>query len=173
MPDQLPLPGTEVQEDKLQILIALANRLEEQTDAIAEAEKALEVLKEESKNTEEVLIPQLMNELGLTELTLKSGRKIELKREFYPNITKAKTAEAMRWLREHGMGGIIKSAITIDAEHERELHRAGIPYELKETIHPQTLKALVREQITGGNTEFPKDIFSVFEVERAVVKAAR
>lgn len=170
---QLPLPGTEPPVDKLSTLVQLAQRMEEGFLAIAQAEEAIQALKEFNKDLEERQLPDLMQEIGLTEITLRSGRRIATIREYYPNVSKERQDAAYSWLRDHNMGGIIKTGLLVDARSEKLLSDQNIPFEKKETIHPGTLKALIREQCELPNSTFPKDVFGVFEMTRAVVKAAR
>ena len=48
----------------------------------------------------------------------------------------------------------------------------GLNYEQKETVHPQTLKALLKEQMALGKIDVPLDTFNAYVVTKAVVKPA-
>lgn len=173
MQEQLPLPGTETPQDKLAVLLQLAKRLEEGHVTIQEAEKAVAELKEFNKQLEEAMLPDMMLTLGLTEITLTSGRKITVVREYYPSITKERSEAAMKWLREHNMGGIIKRQFIVGPDAEAALTTANIPFEKKEAIHPNTLKSLVKEQMELPNSTFPGETFGVFVLTKAAVKEAK
>jgi len=47
--------------------------------------------------------------------------------------------------------------------------KAGFSPEQKRDIHPQTLKAFVRDQVESGN-EFPMDVFGAYVGQRANIK---
>lgn len=167
---QLPLPGTEPDpNDKLGQIMALARKMEDLHLQQQEKIRELEVLSEEGKTIQEVLLPDLMSAVGLTELTLTSGRQIVIKPEVHTSITKANWEAAKQWLVANKMDAVIKAHCLVDAEKKESLQIMNIPFELKESIHPSTLKALVKEQL-ADNPRFPKELFSVFEKSMAMVR---
>lgn len=168
---QPDLPGTEPDpNDKLGQIMALANKMEAlhvlQTEKIQE----LEVITEDGKRIQEVLLPDLMTEVGLTELTLTSGRKIIIKRDIFTNVSKERFDAAEKWLIANNMASIIKTQVIVPDEFVTQLMLMKLPFEVKKSIHPQTLKALVKEQIEQNNSTFPKETFAVFEKTMAMVK---
>lgn len=170
-PVQPDIPGLEPDpNDKLGQIMALAKKMEELHLLQQEKCKELEALTEEGKQIQEVALPDLMMEIGLTELTLNSGRKITIKREYFPSISKDRWEKAKKWLEEHKMDSIIKAHCIVDEKYRMQLAMSNLPFELKEGIHPQTLKALVKEQCELPNSDFPRDIFGVFEKTSALVR---
>lgn len=174
MNEQQPdLPGIDVPVDKLAVLTRLATALEEKILDYSRREQELKTLGDEIKNLSETVIPGIMVELNLKSLTLGSGAVIDRKKEYFASIPKEKTAAAMAWLRANNMGAVIKSEAVVDGSLKDRLEATGLPFSLKETVHPQTLKALVTEQCETNGDNFPKDTFNVFEVERARIKRGR
>lgn len=170
MSEQMELPGTAVKEDKLVTLVTLAQKLEEHEQRITELETETNRIKEQKKQIDEVTLPDLMREIGLTELTLASGRKIAIKTDWFATISKDRNREAMAWLREHQLGGIIETMLIVPAELETRLTEQNTEFSKIETIHPQRLKSLVKEQCSKPDSDFPRELFGVFEMNRAVVK---
>ncbi len=139
--------------------------LNEQFDA---KESELKRLADQIKDIREKTLPGLMASVGLTEFVA-DGVRYGIKQEYYASIPKARTAEAMKWLREHNMGGVIKEAVYVSPSDKPTLEQHGITFHSEEAVHPSTLKALVREQLEANNP-FPKDLFGVFVATTAVVK---
>lgn len=172
MPDnQLDFEAvTDVAPDKMTVLLICAKKLEDLVIKLEEAEAKILSLQDEGKQLELNTIPDLMKELGITELRMTSGRLIKLHTEYYANISEARSKEAMKWLRDHNMGSVIKSGLVVPAENELALTIANISFEKKEGVHPRTLKTLVKEQCELPASLFPKDLFGVFIKETAIVK---
>lgn len=168
--DQPTLPGMVIAEDKLTTISLLARKLEQLQDEAERLESELKKVVEEGRNIEEQLLPDLMNALSLSEVVTTSGKRLSIRTEYHPSIPKARYEEAMKWLRDHNMGGIIKTGCVVEPEFQEQLQKEGVPYTLKEAIHPQTLKALVKEQCETPDSKFPEDLFGVFKVSRAHMK---
>lgn len=127
-------------------------------------------------------LPELLREGGITELKLEDGTKVALKESVHANITEKNRAAALAWLIEHGFGGLIKTSVTVNFsadEHdaaeqvygELAADREGA-VEMKESVHANTLKAFVAEQLGQGN-EVPQDLFGVFVYSVAKVTPPR
>jgi ABC-type sugar transport system substrate-binding protein len=118
-----------------------------------------------------------MREVGLAEMKLANGVEVVISEEVTAAITEERRAAAHAWLREHDFGGLIKTVVTVpfgrgEEEEARRLAAAIAEEhacELKEAIHPQTLKAFVKEQVEAGKP-LPFELFGVFPFSRAKVK---
>lgn len=82
---------------------------------------------------------------------------------------------ALRWLVDHGHGGIIKNNVTVALDRgadERadalvvELRAKGFEVEAKKDVHAQTLGALVRELMAEGKV-VPTALFNLFDMKLA------
>lgn len=135
--------------------------------AVEVAEKVLKQKKERARILREETIPYALMELGIQKLTLTTGQKLGIKQEVYASIPDTNKAEAFDWLNKHGFGGLIKTSVTtLFAKGEvekalafcKELEANGMDAAFDESIHAQTLKAFLREQISKGK-DIPLDMF--------------
>lgn len=169
VPEQLHFPEVARQkDDTLTTILSLANRLIAVRERVIECERALAEATDEMRSIGERQLPDLMAGLGLTELKLNNGQKIGIKTDYFASIPKATYTEAFDWLRARNMGGVIKEELSVPANFKEALAGHGVPFDLKRSIHPSTLKALVREQIEAGN-DFPRELFGVHVANKAVV----
>lgn len=157
----------------------LAQEMIEVESLIQDKEEELKELKDRLRRIAEVDLPELMDASELANFTLKDGRKVEMDRSIHASITEANRESAFAWLRESGHGGIIKRAVTMSfpkGESENAdklgawLKKRYPDYDIKdaESVHPQTLKAFVREMMEEG-VELP-DSISTFTRTVAVIK---
>ena len=139
-------------------------------DQIATSEDKIKLLKEEAKQISNFDIPTMMEEMNISKLKLKDGASVEVKPFYGAYITPDKQEEAFSWLREHGLGDIIKNDVTVTfgmGEDNKATDYAvlarGQGYEpvQKVGVHTQTLKAVVRERTESGQ-DMPADLFNTF-----------
>jgi hypothetical protein len=156
----------------------LANELVKSKKEVAAAEKALADFKATMLRLEREDLPELMAEIGITSVKLDSGDVIEVKEDCDTKITEANKPKALSWLLGNGFGGIIKTQVSVSfgkGDHEKaEAACAALSakYEgvtLDEGVHPQTLKAFVKERLAAADP-LPMDLFGVFVYKKAVVK---
>lgn len=157
---------------------ALARALIDADAAIADAEEALKDTKEQARMLREETIPSAMQELGVEELKLSTGRKITIGQEVYASIPAASKHAAMEWLEHNGFAGLIKVAVQtqygkgeIESAKQlfNELNSRGINCKFDESVHPMTLKAFLKEQISNGNN-VPLELFGARPVWTAKIK---
>jgi uncharacterized protein YfcZ (UPF0381/DUF406 family) len=140
-------------------------------DEIANAEQSVKKLKEKAKQVSTVEIPAMMDEMQITKLKLKDGESVEIKKIYGAYISPDQQEAAFTWLRNNGLGDIIKNDITVtfgkgedNKAAEYAVLAKGQGYEpvQKIGVHPQTLKAMVRERLEA-NQDVPSDLFKPFE----------
>lgn len=151
----------------------------------ARMELAVEDLKSDLKTAQEQfnrfkmdVVPLAFEELGLQELKLLSGETIQITAGVDASISDENRPAAYRWMTENDFGGLIKTELDIAFDREQfseaqELYQRLIDEYpqafLAEKIHPQTLKAFVKEQLEVGN-ELPDSInvhsYSVAKIVR-------
>ncbi|CAB4165440.1 hypothetical protein UFOVP815_49 [uncultured Caudovirales phage] len=149
---------------------------------VADLTADLQEAKEEVRRLQEDDLPELMRELGLSEIKLEDGAKVTVVNEVDCNISEERRSRAHAWLADNGFGGIIKSAITVEFgrdEHAEALEAAekihdvtGRDALLKEGVHPQTLKAFVKEQMAAGVT-VPQELFGIRPYSKAKLTKAK
>ena len=145
--------------------------LKDLEDEIANAEHSLKKLKEKAKVVSSVEIPAMMDDMQITKLKLKDGESVEIKKIYGAYIPPEQQEAAFKWLRNNGLGDIIKNDITVtfgkgedNKAAEYAVLAKGQGYEpvQKIGVHPQTLKAMVRERLEA-NQDVPSDLFKPFE----------
>jgi len=157
--------------DQVERLESLQNRLELQEDNIKNTKKELEHVSGE-------IIPTMMAEMGLSHLKLMDGSSVDVKPNYSANITIANREAAFNWLRNNGLGDIIKNEILVSfgrnednkaADYAALAQERGFQPTQKLKVEPMTLKALVRERIEAGK-EMPTEIFNVFVGNKTTIK---
>jgi hypothetical protein len=108
--------------------------------------------------------------MNISTLKLADGSSVEVKPIYGASITVANKEAAFKWLRDNGLGDLIKNEVTV-AFGRHEDNKAsqyavlaqGQGYEpvQKLKVEPMTLKALVRERVESGQ-DMPSDLFNVF-----------
>jgi len=76
-------------------------------------EKNLKDLKKEFERLSGEVIPTMMAEMGLSHLKLMDGSSVDVKPNYSANISIANREKAFNWLRENGLGDIIKNEISV------------------------------------------------------------
>ena len=156
-------------------------KLQSLEDEIDEQEKKLKELKRNQELLSGEVIPTMMTEMNISTLKLADGSAVEVKPVYGASIPVAKKEEAYTWLRENGLGDLIKNEIAV-AFGRNEDNKAmayatlaqGQGYEpiQKLKVEPMTLKALVRERLESGQ-EMPSDLFNVFAGNRTKITRSK
>jgi hypothetical protein len=122
-------------------------------------------------------IPDIMEELALTDFGMADGSKITVKKDVKASISEERKPAAFAWLRANDFDGIIKTNVSAAfgkgeaelAEKARDaLTAAGFSATMADSVHYQTLKAFVKEQLEAG-TKIPMETFGVFEFKIAKI----
>ena len=157
--------------DKIKELQASQLELQEQEDAIKQKKKDIEHLSGE-------VIPTMLSEMGLSYLKLQDGSSVEVKTNYSATITQANKEEAFNWLRENGLGDIIKNEISVSfgrnednkaADYANLAKGQGFEPQQKLKVEPMTLKALVRERMEAGK-EMPTELFNIYVGNKTTIK---
>ena len=157
--------------DQVERLESLQTRLELQEDNIKNTKKELERISGE-------IIPTMMAEMGLAELKLQDGSHLKVSTSYKATITEANREAAFNWLRNNGLGDIIKNEILVSfgrnednkaADYAALAQERGFQPTQKLKVEPMTLKALVRERIEAGK-EMPTELFNIFVGNKTTIK---
>ena len=176
------------QADAAKSLSGKVIQLKNLEDEIKNAEESVSKLKEKAKTLSEYELPKMMEEMHITKLKLKDGESVEVKPFYYASISQGRgendsdffdrRSKAFKWLRENGLGDIIKNDITVTFgrdEDNKALQYAelakgqGFEPIQRETVHAVTLKALVRERLEN-NLEMPSDVFKIYSGNSTKIK---
>ena len=169
-------------DEKVKQLNTLAKRFVDTKRDISVAEETVSKLKENLKQIKESDLPDMMASLNMDQFKLTDGTVITVKDDVFASIKSDKQVEALQWLDDNGLGDIIKHKISIafnrgeheDAEKFKEMFGKSFKQDMDErsSVHPQTLKATVKEMVHSGQT-LPEEFFSVYEAKVANVKISK
>ena len=153
--------------------VAYETRMAQLLEQVAELSKAL-------RQVQEIDLPAAMDRAGVSSITLVDGSLVTVKPYVFAAIPKDERYHAaLDWLRAHQFGDLIKNKVEVSFGKEEDTDAAQLVELLKEhhwtaftqaiSVHPQTLKAWVTEQLKAGN-EFPLDLFGAGTVVKSNVK---
>ena len=157
--------------DQVLKLQSLENEIKGDEEVLKNKKKSAAMLSEE-------IIPTMMTEMSLSSIKLADGSAVEVKPVYGASIPVAKREEAFKWLRDNGLGDLIKNEVTVSFGRNEDNKAAtyavlaqGQGYQpvQKLKVEPMTLKALVRERIESGR-EIPSDLFNVYAGSRTTIK---
>jgi len=167
--------------DKSENIKSLSNEVQKMESLSKEIEDIEENLKKKKKDLDVIsgeVIPTMMSEMGLSQLKLMDGSQIDVKPFYNATITVANRESAFNWLRQNGLGDIIKNEVVVSfgrgednkaAEYAELAKGQGLQPAQKLKVEPMTLKALVRQRIEAGQ-EMPTEIFSIFVGNKTTIK---
>lgn len=159
----------------------------------AEAESLLKQVKQELESISDQALPDLMDDLGISELKLAGGSVIKIDTTIRASLGKSKdpekAAQAIAWLLANEHPHLIKHTLAIpftggqdelanhvaeelEAINEKlaEVNEAwSISVEDKTDVAPGTLSAFVRGELKEGRP-VPEDLFNVHRARRAKIK---
>jgi len=147
-------------------------RLKQKEDELVNLEEQVKNKKEEIDEISSRIIPELLAEQGLSAIKLADGSNVSVKKEFRCTLPKDETKreQAYKWLRDQGLGDIIKNNIFVtfgkgeDDKAKQLLDLAqnnGFEPQQKSDVAWMTLTALFRERIESG-LDMPSDVFSTW-----------
>jgi hypothetical protein len=157
--------------DQVEKLNSLQQRIELQEDNLKSTKKEFDHLSGE-------VIPTMMAEMGLSHLKLMDGSSVDVKPNYSASISIANREKAFTWLRDNGLGDIIKNEILVSfgrnednkaADYAALAEERGFQPTQKLKVEPMTLKALVRERLEAGKS-MPTEIFNVFVGNKTTIK---
>lgn len=163
--------------ENLSRIADMAEVLAAQRERVEDAEHKLGLEQAALRQIEEIDFPELMRECELTEVKLRNGITLKLVDDVKCGITAENKAFAYAWMREHGFGGLIKTALNVPFSRDEEsvmnrvanaIVEMGRAVDKTENVHPQTLKSFVKEQLEAGNN-LP-DSINIFTFSKVVAK---
>ena len=138
---------------------------------IKDLEDRVKDLKEDEKYFSCNVIPKLMEDMNLASLKLKDGSELTVKKIYSASMKADKKAEAIHWLRDNGLGDIVKNNIIVSfgqgednkaVDYVNLARSGGFEPIQEEKVHPQTLKVVMKEWKDKGR-EVPEELFNTFD----------
>ena len=170
--------NVEVSSDTLKQISDLARRQLRLEAELEQMEVQVKLKQEELRYVSENLLPNAMLEAGgMSMFALDSGEQIKIKKDLYCSVPKEGFPAVEEWLRARGFEGIIKHQIMMQfgkGEDDAAIRAAEILIEAgysptdSKTIHPQTLKAFIKEQL-GQGVDIPLKTFGAHEVTKTQI----
>ena len=113
--------------DGVQSLADQVENLEFVLTCIEGAEERLKDLKKKRDHISGEVIPTMMSEMGLAELKLQDGSHLKVSTSYRATITEANKEEAFNWLRNNGLGDIIKNCLLYTSPSPRDKRQSRMP----------------------------------------------
>jgi len=126
-------------------------------------------------------MPAMLAEIGISSFSLDDGSQVEVKQTYGASILVQNRPAAYEWLRENGYDDIIKNSVICQFGRGEDdqasafaafAQQQGYVPEQKTEIHPQTLRAFVKERVEEGD-DFPMELFGAWVGQRAVIKKGK
>src|SRR5210317_2577072 len=164
------MSNIDISQDSVKSITDKCNHLKDLNKQIEDQEEKLSLLKNKARDLEERIIPEMMQEAGVSLLKLSDGSTVEVKPFYAAKIPESRVEEAFGWLRSKGFEDLIKNTVTASfnrgqdnqvSELIKVCEENGFAYNKKEKVEPMTLKAFVKEQVETGK-ELPFDLFGVY-----------
>lgn len=170
------LDTAQAAESTLERVTVLANQAKVLAEEITVIEVELAEKQEEFKKIVRTLLPDILAELGMSEIKMADGRVVSIVDKVNASISEANRPEAFQWLEEHEFDGIIKTKVLAEfgkgemddaKKAQKALHDSGFMASLDRAVHPMTLTSFVKERLAAG--EVLPESFSVFEFKEAKI----
>lgn len=139
---------------------SLARGMVDAQEEVEKAEAILKAKKEHLRLLQEETIPCVMQELGLDSVKLTTGQTLTVKQEVYCSIPKDDETriQAFQYLIDHNAASLIKTYVSIEFGKDewdkamalkKKLQKDGLDPMIEQTVHPQTLKAYIKEVLAN------------------------
>jgi hypothetical protein len=170
-----------VDQQGLRNVAEIARDIRAKEAEIADLEETLKEQKKALLKLTDEDMPATLAEIGISSFSLDDGSTVEVRQTYGASILVENKPAAYEWLREHGYDDIIKNTVSCNfGRGEDDLAGAfrafaeqqGYSPEQKTEIHPQTLRAFIRERVEEGD-DFPMELFGAWVGQRAVIKGAK
>lgn len=157
IPEHLANASEEVTKDALMKLEGLVEQYEWYQEQIDVLEAQLKEKKQFFNKVQQEEIPNLLNQHGLSEIKLKSGKKVIVKEEASVTVPRKKEDEFYKFLESREEDDIVKLHFAFNRmEHEKVkelftyLGERDFDYTAERKVHPQTLKKYFKELLGIG-----------------------
>lgn len=170
-----------IDQQELTSVAALARTIRDKEARISDLEQTLKEQKKELLKLTDEEMPSMLAEIGMSSFALDDGSTVEVKQTYGASILVDKRPEAYDWLRDHGHDDIIKNTVLCQFGRGEDdqagafaafAQKQGFIPEQKTEVHPQTLRAFVKERCEAGE-DFPMELFGAWVGQRAVIKRGK
>jgi hypothetical protein len=168
-------------QEGLNTVASMAVAIKNKEAEIEDLEKKLKTYKNALIKMTDEDLPTMLAELGLSSMTLDDGSNVTVKQTYGASIRIDDKPQAFEWLRDNGYDDIIKNQVLCifgrGEDDQASAFKAlasqqGLAPEQKTDIHPQTLRAFIKERVENGD-DFPMELFGAWVGQRAVIKRTK
>jgi len=168
-------------QEGLNSVAGLARAIRGKEATISHLEEELKAHKKELLKLTDEEMPAMLAEIGISKFSLDDGSEIIVKSTYGASILVDNRPQAFEWLRDRGYDDIIKNTVACQfgrGEDDKASAFAsfaeleGFYAEQKTEVHPQTLRAFVKERVEAGE-EFPMELFGAWVGQRATIKKGK
>ena len=170
-----------VDQQGLTSVAALARQIRDKEERIQSLEEKLKDEKKALLKLTDEEMPAMLAEIGISSFSLDDGSTVEVKQTYGASILMDNRPAAYEWLRDNGYDDIIKNTVLCQFGRGEDdqasafaafAQQQGYVPEQKTEIHPQTLRAFVKERVEEGDA-FPMELFGAWVGQRAVIKRSK
>lgn len=176
-------------DNSLKRVSALAQELLDLDNEIGALTTLLEEKQKERRRIAEHTLPELLDEIGLSDFTLTDGRKLCVQSQVFASIPsktaidkerdpvvkaamRERTLAAFTWLERNGYGALISREVkakfkkgegSLATKAIEALGELGMTAVSDLSVHPATLSAFVKEQLANGREDLPFDLLNIHQ----------
>jgi len=170
-----------IDQQGLTSVAGLARLIRDREVMIETLETSLKASKKELQKLTDEEMPAMLAEIGISSFALDDGSTVEVKQTYGASILVVNRPTAYEWLRDHQYDDIIKNTVLCQFGRGEDdqasafsafAESQGFVPQQKTEIHPQTLRAFVKERCEAGE-EFPMDLFGAWVGQRAIIKRGK
>ena len=147
----------------------LVATIQDTQDQLDEIEENLKAKKEVYRRLTEDDLPTKFASMNISKMEMENGDKIEVRAIYRGHISEKNQDQAYKWLRQNNHADLIKNEVKATfgkgedalAIHTKEfLNAKGLSFTDRESVHPQSLSAFIREQTEKGKA-LPHDLLGI------------
>ena len=101
------MSSIDIDQDNIKSISDKCHQLNKLQQQIKDEEEKLSLLKNKARDFEERIIPEMMQEAGVSKLKLEDGTEVEVKPFYAAKIPESRVDEAFGWLRAKGHEDLI------------------------------------------------------------------
>lgn len=166
-------------DEDLKKVATLARTQRNQEQEVATLEAQLKESKKNLRKTCEDMLPTLLNELGLSAITLSDGTVVTIDEKLYATIAQKNKAKAAQWMVDHGQGSLVRNDVTLTlgtGEQEKLSRLQSLldstefsEYSLTSSMNTGSVKAVIKELQEQG-VDVPLQLFGAHYLRKSIIK---
>ena len=106
------MSNIDISQDSIKSITDKCNDYNKLKKTIEDEEERISLLKHKARDLEERIIPEMMQEAGVSLLKLSDGSTVEVKPFYAAKIPESRVDEAFGYLRSNGFEDLIKNTVT-------------------------------------------------------------